>query len=153
MHKNNLVTLTLMLSSLVWAGDSKNAITDYRAKDYAEVKTAAENGNADAQYELASRHLYAYGGGTENKSMGWLWMTQAAEQGNVFAQMALGRLYLAYTDVTTAKGVEENNAEAVRWFSKAADQGNIQAIQMLGWINEWLENKDSRGNKIQLPQN
>ena len=49
----------------------------------------------------------------------------AAQEGNVFAQVLVGRMYL------TGFGVEPNDAEAVRWLSAAAARGLSGTDQLL----------------------
>ena len=49
-----------------------------------------------------------------------------AEEGNAFAQFALGFIYDA------AKGISQDDAEAAKWYRKAADQGVAGAQYNLG---------------------
>jgi hypothetical protein len=49
-----------------------------------------------------------------------------AEDGNAFAQFALGFIY------DTAKGIPQDDAEAAKWYRKAADQGLAGAQYNLG---------------------
>ncbi len=58
------------------------------------------------------------------------WCHQAAEQGNVEAQFALGFMY------ERGRGVNKDDAEAVKWYRKAADQGVASAQTRLGWMYE-----------------
>lgn len=44
------------------------------------------------------------------------WLTAAAEQGNQYAQYALGKLYLL------GKEVPKDRSSAIKWFQLAADQ-------------------------------
>ena len=53
---------------------------------------------------------------------------QAAEQGDVEAQVKLGAAY------HNGEGVEQDFAEAVKWFRLAAAQGNAQAQNSLGYV-------------------
>lgn len=52
---------------------------------------------------------------------------QAAEHGDVNAQMQLGEAYKTGTD-----GVEVDLTKSMKWFRKAADQGNPHAMFMVG---------------------
>jgi TPR repeat protein len=54
------------------------------------------------------------------------WYRLAAEQGNVFAQYELGRMYHNGT------GVPKDYAEAAKWWRLAAEQGNAGAQSNLG---------------------
>ena len=49
-----------------------------------------------------------------------------AEEGNAFAQFALGFIY------DTAKGISQDDVEAAKWYRKAADQGVAGAQYNLG---------------------
>ena len=54
------------------------------------------------------------------------WATKAAEDGDVDAQLSLGKCYYA------GKGVKTNMLEVVKWFRKAAEQGYVIAQYWLG---------------------
>src|SRR5205823_6384283 len=77
------------------------------------LQTAAEQGNADAQFMLAV--LYVTGDGVpEQVAKAAEWYTKAAEQGHVEAQFNIGVLYV------NGIGVRLDFAKAGEWFSKAA---------------------------------
>jgi len=59
----------------------------------------------------------------------WLWRP-LAEQGNAYAQSALGFMY------DNGVGVRQDYTEAVRWYRKAADQGEAIAQNNLGVMYE-----------------
>ena len=84
----------------------------------------AEEGAADAQYDLGA--LYMYGEGLEKDAEeGVKWYRKAAEQGLADAQYDLGMCYMQ------GEGVEKNSQEAEKWFRKAAGQGHQLAIEAL----------------------
>ena len=92
---------------------------------FLEIKTAAEQGDAEAQFRLGE--CYYLGDGVEKNCDDALkWYGKAAEQGNARAQCVLGVCY--------AKGelVNKDYAEAVKWFHKAAMQGHTDAQYNLG---------------------
>ena len=90
-----------------------------------ELKKAAEQGDAQAQYNLGN--CYAFGKGVEkNLSEAVKWWRKAAEQGDAQAQFNLGVCY------ANGDGVEKNPTEAVKWYRKAAEQGFAQAQFNLG---------------------
>ena len=98
--------------------------------DIAKLKEKAEQGNADAQYDLGL--IYAYGRGVpqdDNETAKWL--RKAGEQGNVSAQNDLG---VAYAHGT---GVPRDEMEAVKWFRKAAEQGYANAQFNLNLLLRW----------------
>ena len=94
-----------------------------------ELKKAAEQGDAQAQYNLGV--CYANGNGVEkNLSEAVKWWRKAAEQGFAQAQFNLGVCY------DFGKGVEKNPTEAVKWYRKAAEQGYANATKALQLLKE-----------------
>ncbi|MGL6175739.1 MAG: tetratricopeptide repeat protein, partial [Vibrionaceae bacterium] len=111
-------------------------------------RQAAYQGNADAQYCLASMHAngcLTVVKGIWSKMLSWLrptgaredgnhdglaadWLRRAAEQGHAEAQYALGMWY-AY-----GRGVEQDLQQAYAWLSTAAVAGQAQAIGELARI-------------------
>lgn len=90
----------------------------------AKLTAAAEN-DPRAAYDLGLR--YFRGDGVRRDSYQALkWMREAAERGDLNAQLAVGRLYLM--------GLEEmgsDPAEAEVWLSMAAGRGNGEAKKLL----------------------
>lgn len=104
-----------------------------RAKLEAKYRPAAEQGDAEAQFQLA-RLYESYSPGTDTKArrtaaLGWF--RKAAEQGHVIAQYRLGLCYRHGLGT-----VANNQTEADVWFSKAATQGHIGAMMHLGRYRE-----------------
>lgn len=101
----------------------------YYNKDYTTAYkcflTAAEAGNAEAQYGIGVCYYYGYGV-EQNYAETVKWCSKAAEQGLASAQNDLGRCF------ENGEGVEQNYAEAVRWYRKAAEQENDDAQYNLG---------------------
>ena len=100
-----------------------------RAKGVANIRNAAEQGDANAQRELGC--CYENGEGVpKNMAEAVKWYRKAAEQGDSQAQFCLGFCY------DSGNGVSKDIGEAVKWYRKAADQGNasaqcaLQQIQM-----------------------
>ena len=78
-----------------------------------ELITAAQTGDAYAQFELGSS--YYYGNGTPiDKMKAVEWWKKAAEQGHVHAQFELAIHY------NLGIGVPENPAKATEWLEKTA---------------------------------
>ena len=91
----------------------------------AQLRLAAEQGDARAQVELGAR--YENGRGVEQDyRSAVVWFRRAAEQGHAPGQAALGFLY------STGRGVERNDAVATSWHRRAAEQGNARAQNNLG---------------------
>jgi TPR repeat protein len=108
----------------------QKGIRHYKSDDAAtavrELKPLAEQGNAEAQFNLGS--LYYQGRGVpQDYKEAVQWMYKAAEQGHVFAQATLGSLY--------AEGVggviEKDSPQALMWFSFAAAQGDMEAMESM----------------------
>lgn len=95
------------------------------AEDVARFRTAANQGDAAAQYNLGICYRNGWGV-TRDYAEAARWYRKAAEQGYAAAQNNLGVCY------HNGKGVAQNDAEAVRWYRKAAEQGNAQAQYNLG---------------------
>ena len=97
------------------------------ASDLDSLKAAAEQGDADAQFNLG--YMYSTGEGVpENDTEAVRWYRMAAEQGDADAQLNLGGMY------STGEGVPENDTEAVRWYRMAAEQGDADAQSNLGYM-------------------
>jgi len=93
----------------------------------AEIRSAAEQGNADAQYKLG--FLYADGQGVPQDYVeARKWLLKAAEQGHGEAQLTLGVLY------DQGRGVVQDYVSARKWFLKAAEQGHAEAQSSLGLL-------------------
>ena len=89
-----------------------------KAQDIEQLRKAAEQGDADAQFNLGL--MYDIGKGVpQDYQEAVKWYRMAAEQGYADAQYFLGLSY------ATGEGVPENDAEAVKWYRKAAEQGTL----------------------------
>lgn len=129
--------IALMLSivcfvSPAWA-DFKAGMDAANRGDHAtalrEWRPLAEEGNADAQFNLGLQY-YSGQGVPQDYVLARQWWEKAAAQGHVAAQLSLGTLY-AY-----GYGVPKDNQQAVRWFRLAADQGDALAQVKLGVMYE-----------------
>jgi len=99
-----------------------------RTPNAEEVKrdlSAAERGDASAQFKLALRYDLGHGV-PQNHTESVKWLRKASEQGFAEAQYNLGSMY------ESGLGVPQNSTEAVQWFSKAAQQGIESAQKNLG---------------------
>jgi len=93
--------------------------------DIKKLQEHAENGEADAQFNLGARYAKGCGVGRDPKKA-IEWYTRAAEQGHTAAQFNLGAYY-AY-----GSGVEQDSKKAVEWFIRAAKRGDAFAQNSLG---------------------
>ena len=107
-----------------WLGLFYHASTSYAKANY-WFKKAAEQGYADAQYNLGVD--YDNGEGVpENHVKAVYWYKSAAEQGYAPAQYNLG------FDYYSGEGVPKNYVKANYWFKKVAEQGDAAAQNHLG---------------------
>ncbi len=92
------------------------------------LKTAAEKGDAEAQYLLGLQ--YQAGDGIEKSPVeAAKWLRQAATQGHVGAQGALGAMQ-------AASGNADEAAEAAKWLQAAAEQGRTDAMVALAALHQ-----------------
>ena len=89
-------------------------------------KHAAEQGDAEGQYELGRRYEIGGEGTPQAPADAARWYTRAAEQGHEGAQLRLGEMYCIDW------GVEEDHAQAAQWYTRAAENGNAVAQFKLG---------------------
>lgn len=88
------------------------------------LATLAANGDAAAQFELASRYADGRDIARDSK-LAVLWFEKAAQQGLAPAQYRLGTLY------EKGIGIERNETVALDWYRRAADAGNVRAMHNL----------------------
>jgi TPR repeat protein len=90
-----------------------------------ELKPLAEQGNAEAQFNLGS--LYYQGRGVpQDYSEAVKWIRKAAEQGHVFAQVTLGSIH-----AEGAQGkIQKDYPQALMWFIFASAQGDMEAMEL-----------------------
>ena len=103
----------------------------YDNKIYKEAvkwyRIAADQGNANAQYNLGLMYYNGYGL-TKDYVEAVKWYRKAADQGNAKAQHNLGYMY--YNGI----GVKKDYVEAAKWYRKAAEQGNAKSQHNLGYM-------------------
>lgn len=110
-------------------GQAVTQQSEPESKRFEHLKTKAEKGDAEAQFNLGC--MYDNGEGVEkNATEAAKWYRKAAEQGNAFGQCFLGWMY----DNDNDEGVEKNAAEAAKWYRRAAEQGNAAGQSNLGWM-------------------
>ena len=134
MYRNltfGLLTLlfTISIGVTAFGGQYEDAKAAFIRGDYEEayrlIKPLAEQGDADAQWNLGS--MYALGQGVpQDYTKAVKWFRKAAEHGNAEAQSNLGFMY------KIGRGVPQDDTEAVKWYRKAAEQGLADAQYNLG---------------------
>jgi len=95
-------------------------------------KLAAEQGDANAQYDLGV--LYRNGDGTKiDEKRALELFTLAADKGLAKAQFNIGAMY------ANGQGVEQSFATSREWMAKAASQGDENAIKELKRLDKHLK--------------
>jgi TPR repeat protein len=124
MNKKCLTHFALALSALL-------SIECVHGSDHSAtleaLKKEADQGNANAQYQLAI--AYNNGDGVAiDKKQAVAWCRKAAEQGLAEAQNCVGSTY------QSGDGVEKDYVAAVFWYQKAQQQGYAEACVNLGYM-------------------
>jgi len=110
-------------NSVVPANGEVKSFEDYSAK--------AEQGQAEAQYNLGMIYRTGSHGVAKNVPVSVTWLTKSAEQGHSRAQYYLGRTYFDFDGNTS--GVAKDTRNAVSWWGKAAAQGDADAQEAFGF--------------------
>jgi len=118
-------------------------VAAYKADDmplaYKEFLSAAKEGHADSQFNVALMYERGIGVGKDEKEAVF-WYAKAASQGNAAAQFNLGVLY------ENGRGTEVDFAKANEWYRKASVQGDALAIGNLGML--YLRGQGVKENKV-----
>lgn len=93
----------------------------------------AEQGDPEAQYELAKKYSYTLD--PNPYAMSLHWFTKAAEQGHNKAQYELGLMYYR------GYGVSQDYIKAYIWFNIAGSSNNLLAIDYRDYITERLDKR------------
>ena len=121
-HLTNLLAAALLalgLNQAVWADD---------ASDFRQTRQLAEQGVAEAQYNLGV--MYDSGRGVrQDYAEAFRWYRKAAEQGVAEAQYNLGVMY------ASGRGVRQNFHLSKEWFGKACDGGDQKGCDQYRYLN------------------
>lgn len=98
----------------------------------AQFRNAAEKGNSDAQYNLASPLL------TRDMAQREKWLAASTKQGNPYAQYELALQYYDLAAVYLPEIGEEpkERLRALPLLLSAAERGHVQAMDILGYLHE-----------------
>jgi hypothetical protein len=117
--------LTPILAAVFCLGTfTANAQDEPSADKIAEWRRGAEQGNAEAQFNLGT--YYDDKRTVEDKVEAAKWYRKAAEQGHAQAQNFIGSCY------SDGIGVVMDKVEAAKWCRKAAEQGDADAQYWIG---------------------
>ena len=123
-----LICLAVAFNNVV-ASDLDDAVTAMRTGDFAEayciMRPLAENGDADAQYNIGWMYMNGYGLRV-NDGLALEWWQKAAEQGHSDASFSIGMLY-SLGDGEVAK----DSDAAIDNYLIAAIDGHEDAIAIL----------------------
>jgi len=106
-----------------------NGVTEDDTKAFELFLAAAEQGNADAQYQLAGMYIYGFVKNVPALDLDQeaaRWYIAAAVQNHAAAQYSLGLLLIAGT------GVIQDNKEGMTWIRRSAELGHLPARNFLG---------------------
>ncbi|MBP3717001.1 MAG: SEL1-like repeat protein [Paludibacteraceae bacterium] len=115
----------------------------------------AENGDADAMYELGECFYYGEGVRTSNKKAA-AWFEKAAELGNIKAMKRIANWYSSGT------GVPKSDVKAAAWFERAFENADAESQFDLGYrfytgdgvpknlskAAEWFEKAAEKGHAV-----
>jgi hypothetical protein len=132
-------------SRLLWAGvvllgttsalfgDTAAGLQAFRKADYPtayrEWERAAEQGQAEAQYDLGVLYLKGLGV-AKNAEEAFRWFRLAADQGQVDAQFEVGLMR------EKGSGVQKDYTQAQLWLGLAAERGDAEAEDALAEVYE-----------------
>lgn len=113
----------------VAANDIGDAVDAMRSGDFAEayciMRPLAEDGDADAQYNIGWMYMNGYGLRV-NDSLALEWWEKASEQGHSDASFSIGMLY------SLGEGeVSKDSNDAIDYYLIAADDGHEDAIAII----------------------
>jgi TPR repeat protein len=117
--------LTILSAFLLMSSVQAAELDSALAERIQTLEVSAEQGQADAQYELGNLYL-GVGEVPVDLEKALRWHTLAAEQGNFNAQYNLGVMYMS------GQGVDIDYEAAFAWFQLAADQGDLVSQYSLG---------------------
>ncbi len=126
-----LIAICCLLVTPIWAQDHNSGFEVGQPADFfrapSEWRRMAEQGQAEAQYNLGI--MYEYGRGVrQNDVEAVKWYRKASVQGLSIAQYKLGIMY------DNGWGVPASDTEAVRWYSNAAERGHPLAQHDLAFM-------------------
>lgn len=98
---------------------------DAKDREVEQLRQAADQGDAGAQYKLGVRCAEGDGVPLDHREE-VRWYGLAADQGHASAQHAVGSSY------AKGEGMPQDYREAVKWYRKAAEQGHAWGQHSLG---------------------
>ena len=125
--KNYCVVLISLLFPILCNAQG-NSVSNNKTKfddaSVSSLKKSAEQGDAEAQFELGEMYYNGYDVAQDYKQA-FSWYKKSAEQGYAYAQLQLGGMYF------NGKGVAKDDKQSSYWYNKAADHEDESAVQFL----------------------
>ena len=94
-----------------------------KSNELAELRKAANQGDATAQASLAWKHLKGHGVSRDDKEA-LKWYTKAAKQGYAFSQATLAKMY------HDGEGVTQDKIHAHAWYHLAELNGHEESARL-----------------------
>jgi TPR repeat protein len=98
-----------------------------QATQWSTTRTRAEQGDARAQFDVASAY-YLGRGVSQDYAEALRWYRMAADRGDPGAEDALGYMYLK------GQGVPQDYTQAMQWYKRSAEHGNRKGQFDLGKV-------------------
>lgn len=120
--------------------------TQVLASNFNETLKKAQQGDAQAQYEVAEVYYFGVGASKED-AKALEWYQKAAEQGHVKAQNALARIYISGEGAAVnikaalaclAKGVQQGDVDSIYYLASLFEEGK-GVVQSFSRAKYWLE--------------
>jgi len=128
MRRIALLLLALVIASLAHGTELSDDELKLSYDDIEEIRILANQGNVGAQTTLAYGYTLGMYGLSENPKEAFKWGLLAAQQGDLWAQTVVGKMYYE------GMGVAQDYKESVKWYRKAADKGSAEAQSHLGYL-------------------
>ena len=106
------VLISILIGLLIVGCGKKDEEVLKMKKSFREWMAFAENGDANAQYQLGWMYYTGFVVEQDHKES-VKWYRKSAEQGNGFAQFSLALIY------DTGRGVKQDNVTAYAWYNFA----------------------------------
>ena len=124
----SFILIALLFTSYVYSLNLGSGVEAYNQGNYSKAyeifSTLAEQGDADALFNLGFMHEQGIGT-TQNYTEAYRWYRAAAEQGDVEAQFNLGIRY-----AQEGRGVLQSYVYAHMWSNIAASRGHQKAAEL-----------------------
>ena len=130
-HTVIITVLNLVLGCTSFVFADGQYVESLRSDDTAKWQKAAEQGNANAMFNLGLMYKYGWGGVMQDYNKTMALYLKAATVGNTRAMLGNGWMY------KNGQVAGKNGVAAFEWFQKAAYAGNAGGMYNLGFAYEY----------------